>query len=129
MEAINLIQFKSILGVPFVQYRLGIAFFVLFLCGYSNEIADIEFANGYSWKKYMNEEEYSKIENGMSYIEVVRIVGGAGEKIATDTYEWPDELLLTKAYVLKFKNDGLVEKTVVEKKGHSTRTYDASQPR
>lgn len=87
----------------------------------SDEIIEIEASNAYSWQKYMNEEEYNEIQRGMSYIDVVRISGGSGEKIEKDVYEWNDELLLTKGYRLKFKEDQLVQMDVVERRGHSTR--------
>ena len=69
----------------------------------------------------MNEEEFNELKEGMSYIEVVRVARGEGKKVASDTYEWPDEQLITQAYELKFKNDRLLEKKIIEKHGHSTR--------
>jgi len=93
--------------------------FILASC--SNEIIEIELSNEYSWQKFMNKEEFDEIKEGMSYIEVVRLAGGEGKKVASDTYEWPDEQLMTQAYELKFKDDVLVEKKIIEKRGHSTR--------
>ena len=69
----------------------------------------------------MNEEEFNEIKEGMSYIEVVRVAGGEGKKVSPNTYEWQDELLMTQAYELKFENDKLIEKNIIEKRGHSTR--------
>lgn len=86
-----------------------------------DEVLEIEESNTYAWQKYMNEEEYEKIKEGMSYLDVVRISGGAGQKINNDTYEWNDEILLTKGYRLKFNDDVLVKKEVVERKGNSKR--------
>ncbi|WP_339174006.1 hypothetical protein MKY51_16330 [Solibacillus sp. FSL R5-0691] len=86
-----------------------------------DEVLEIEESNTYVWQKYMNEEEYEKVKEGMSYLDVVRISGGAGQKINKDTYEWNDEILLTKGYRLKFNDEVLVKKEVVERKGNSKR--------
>lgn len=86
-----------------------------------DEVLEIEESNTYVWQKYMNEEEYEKVKEGMSYLEVVRISGGAGQQIDNDTYEWNDEILLTKGYRLKFEDDVLIKKEVVERKGNSKR--------
>ena len=91
------------------------------LAGCSSEFVEIESNNEFSWQKFMNEEEFNEIKEGMSYIDVVRVVGGEGEKVTSSTYEWQDEQLMTQAYELKFKNDKLIEKKVIEKNGHSTR--------
>ena len=102
--------------------RLVVSILVLFiLASCSNEIIEIELSNEYSWQKFMNKEEFDEIKEGMSYIEVVRLAGGEGKKVASDTYEWPDEQLMTQAYELKFKDDVLVEKKIIEKRGHSSR--------
>ena len=102
--------------------KLFVPVFVLFiLASCSNEIVEIELSNEYSWQKFMNKEEFDEVKEGMSYIEVVRLAGGEGKKVASDTFEWPDEQLMTQAYELKFKDDVLVEKKVIEKRGHSTR--------
>ena len=93
--------------------------FILTAC--SGEIVEIESNNEYAWQKYMNEEEFNEIKEGMTYIEVVRVVGGEGEKVEAGIYEWPDEQIMTKAYELKFKEDKLVEKKIVEKRGNSSR--------
>ena len=86
-----------------------------------DEVLEIEESNTYVWQKYMNEDEYEKVKEGMSYLDVVRISGGAGQKINKDTYEWNDEILLTKGYRLKFNDEVLVKKEVVERKGNSKR--------
>jgi len=101
--------------------QITVLIFILAGAGCSNEIADIEMSNEFSWQKFMSEEEFNEIQEGMSYIEVVRLVGGDGKKVASSTYEWPDEILLTQAYELKFEDDILIEKKVIEKRGHSTR--------
>jgi hypothetical protein len=93
--------------------------FILGAC--SSEYVEIESNNEFAWQKYMNEEEFNEIKEGMTYIEVVRVVGGAGEKASTGIYEWPDEQLMTQAYELKFKEDKLVEKKIIEKRGNSVR--------
>ena len=48
----------------------------------SGEIVEIESSNEFAWQKYMNEEEFNEIKEGMTYIEVVRVAGGEGEKAA-----------------------------------------------
>ena len=48
------------------------------LAGCSSEFVEIESNNEFSWQKFMNEEEFNEIKEGMSYIDVVRVVGGEG---------------------------------------------------
>ena len=86
-----------------------------------DEILTIEESNTHSWQKYMNEQEYEQVKEGMSYIEVVRIAGGAGTEIEKDIYEWNDELLLTQGYQLTFKKGKLTKKEIIERRGNSTR--------
>ena len=105
-----------------IYLSICLVFFLLLGASACNdEILEIEQRNTYSWQKYMNEEEYKKLQKGMSYMEVVRISGGAGKEIKKDIYEWNDELVLTKGYRLQFKDDQLVEMEVVERRGNSTR--------
>lgn len=87
----------------------------------SNKIAKIEDSNAFIWQKYMNEEEFEKLEEGMSYMEVVEIVRGRGEQLDENTFIWLDELLMTQAYEVNFENEQLVEKRRIEKRGHSNR--------
>lgn len=87
----------------------------------SNKIAKIEDSNAFIWQKYMNEEEFEKLEEGMSYIEVVEIVRGGGEQLDENTFIWLDELLMTQAYEVNFEDEQLVEKRRIEKRGHSNR--------
>ena len=87
----------------------------------SNKIAKIEDSNAFIWQKYMNEEEFEKLEEGMSYMEVVEIARGRGEQLDENTFIWPDELLMTQAYEVYFEEEQLVEKRRIEKRGHSTR--------
>lgn len=94
---------------------------IMLVTACQDEVLEIEESNTYVWQKYMNEEEYEKVKEGMSYLEVVRISGGAGQEIDNGTYEWNDEILLTKGYRLKFEEDVLVKKEVVERKGNSKR--------
>ena len=94
---------------------------LLLLIGCSDPIKEIETKNQYTWQKYMNEKEYNKVHKGMTYLEVVKIAGGSGKKISKMVYEWPDEILLTKAYQITFKNEKVVEKIIVEKRGSSSR--------
>lgn len=100
---------------------IGILMTILLFGCASDEIIDIEAKNQYDWQKYMNEDEFNQLQNGMSYMEVVRIVGGAGKMVASETYEWPDEKLMTQAYEIKFNQDRLIEKKIIEKRGHSER--------
>lgn len=94
---------------------------ILSVTACKDEILEIEEENAYSWQKYMNEQEYEEIKKGMSYLEVVRIAGGAGKEIKANIYEWNDELLLTKGYRLTFKEDTLTKKEIIERRGNSTR--------
>ena len=87
----------------------------------SNKIAKIEDSNAFIWQKYMNEEEFEKLEEGMSYMEVVEIVRGRGEQLDENTFIWLDELLMTQAYEVYFEEEQLVEKRLIEKRGHSNR--------
>ena len=106
----------------FVYLSICLVFFLMMIISAcKDEILEIEEGNAYTWQKYMNEEEYKRLEEGMSYLEVVRITGGAGEEIDNGIYEWNDELLLTQAYRLQFNEGALVQKEIVERKGHSSR--------
>ena len=105
-----------------IYLSICLVFFLMMLVSAcTDEILEIEEGNAYSWQKYMNEEEFNKLEEGMSYLEVVRVTGGAGEEIDNGVFEWNDEFLMTQAYRLQFKEDGLVQKEIVERKGHSSR--------
>jgi len=85
-------------------------------------IIDIEESNSYHWQKNMNEHEFEQLQQGMSYMEVVEIAGGvASEMIRSDYYRWNDEILLTQAYIVQFKDNQLVSKEVIALKGYSTR--------
>ena len=87
----------------------------------SNKIAKIENSNAFIWQKYMNEEEFEQLEEGMSYMEVVEIARGGGEQIDENTFIWLDELLMTQAYEVYFEDEKLVDKRRIEKRGHSIR--------
>ena len=89
---------------------------IVILAGCGDPILDIEESNAYHWQKNMNETEFEKLKEGMSYIEVVKIAGGAGDKVKKDQYRWNDELLMTKTYIVRFKDDKLVDKEVIEVK-------------
>ena len=71
----------------FLLYLAVCLIFLLFFIAvsYEDEILEIEEKNAYSWQKYMNEDEYNQLKKDMSYIDVVQIVGGAGEKVDADT--------------------------------------------
>ncbi|MEC1180817.1 hypothetical protein P9B03_20410 [Metasolibacillus meyeri] len=85
------------------------------------KLIDIEDSNAYVWQKYMSEQEFNQLEEGMSYLDVVNTAKGMGALQKDGIYIWQDEDTLTKAYEIQFQNDQLVEKKVVELKGHSTR--------
>ena len=87
----------------------------------SNKVAKIEESNAFIWQKYMNEEEFNQLEQGMSYMEVVEIARGGGEQLDDHTFIWLDELLMTQAYEVYFEDEQLVEKRRIEKRGHSIR--------
>jgi len=87
------------------------------LAGCGDPILDIEESNAYHWQKNMNEAEFEKLKEGMTYMEAVKIAGGAGEMLKKDQYRWNDEILLTKAYNVRFKDDKLVNKEISEVKG------------
>lgn len=94
---------------------------IVTLVGCGDPILDIEEKNIYYWQKYMNQEEFESLEEGMSYLEVVESAGGRGDKLKNNIYQWRDETLMTQAYVIEFKDDQLLSKEVVELKGHSNR--------
>ena len=115
------------LGVPFMRQERSVhimivllSAIVLFGCS-SNEMINIEDSNTYVWQKYMNEDEFNQLKEGMTYMEVVKIARGSGEQVNKHTYMWQDELLITQAYEIEFKNDKLVDKRVIQKRGESTR--------
>ncbi len=93
---------------------------VLFGCS-SNEMINIEDSNTYAWQKYMNEKEFDQLKEGMTYMEVVEIARGPGEMVDDHIYTWPDELIITQAYEIEFKDDQLVDKRIIEKRGESMR--------
>ncbi|MEG0384650.1 MAG: hypothetical protein RR642_07855 [Solibacillus sp.] len=94
---------------------------IMNLAACNNEIIEIEEHNTYRWQRYMNEEEYKNLEKGMSYIDVVKIAGGAGVKVDESIYEWDDEILLTKGYQIHFEDGDLIKKEIVKRKGYSKR--------
>ncbi len=94
---------------------------MILMVGCGDPIIEIEESNAYHWQKNMNEAEFEKLKNDMSYIEVVETAGGPGKKIKSNEYRWNDEILMTQAYLLKFKNDKLIDKEIIAVKGHSNR--------
>ena len=107
-------------------YRLMLLLILSFgLVGCSfNQIAKIEAENHYEWQKYMNKDEFEQLENGMSYMDVVKVAKGEGIQVNEKKYIWPDEIVLTHVYEVKFEDDKLVEKKIVERIGNSTRDLD-----
>lgn len=85
------------------------------------KLIDIEDSNAYVWQKYMNEQEFNQLQQGMSYLDVVKVAKGIGNFQEEGLYIWQDEHTLTQAYEIYFQNDQLVDKKVIELKGHSTR--------
>lgn len=104
-------------------YRFITLFVLLFImmgCSF-NKIAEIEAENHYEWQKYMNKDEYEQLEEGMSYMDVVSVAKGEGVQLNEQIYYWPDEIVLTHVYEIKFKDNKLVEKKIVERHGNSKR--------
>ncbi|CAM5206842.1 hypothetical protein UACE39S_05948 [Ureibacillus acetophenoni] len=75
-----------------------------------NKYYYIEETNNYRWQKFMNEEEFLQLEKGMTYMDVVKIAKGRGERLTDYSYLWYDELLLTKQYIITFEDHQLVGK-------------------
>ncbi len=113
-------------GRSFLKLIVLLSAIVLFGCS-SNEIISIEDSNTYAWQKYMNEDEFNQLEEGMSYMDVVKVAKGPGKQINDQTYMWPDELLMTQAYEIEFKDDQLVDKRIVQKRGESERDLPADK--
>lgn len=86
-----------------------------------NKLYNIEDSNAFYWQKYMNEEEFAQLEDGMSYIDVAEIAKGGGEQVSQNVFRWNDEILMTQGYEIRFENDKLVDKKIFEKRGYSTR--------
>ncbi|HJH11165.1 MAG TPA: hypothetical protein K8V30_05595 [Metalysinibacillus jejuensis] len=95
------------------------------LGGCGNEILAIENNNNYRWQRFMNDQEFEKITEGMRYMDVVKIAGGAGEKQNDNTYLWHDELLITRGYEIVFIDDKVTEKSIVELHGAVKEADDA----
>ena len=95
--------------------------FILLTACSKNKIINIEESNNYQWQKYMNEDEFQQLKKGQSYMEVVEIAGGEGKPLKNGQYVWGDELFMTHAYEITFKNDKLVKKEIIELRGTSTR--------
>lgn len=86
-----------------------------------NKYHDITDMNSFRWQMNMNKDEFSKLEKGMSYLEVVEVAKGEGELVEEGIYVWNDELLMTQIYEIHFQDGKLEEKKIVEKRGYSTR--------
>lgn len=108
-------------GLSIYIITIIVIFTPLSVVGCQNRVLNIEDQNTYEWQKYMNEDEYRQLKPGMNYMEVVKIVGGAGVEIDTSVYEWQDEILLTQAYVVYFKEGKLIDTEIIEKRGNSNR--------
>ena len=102
--------------------------FVLAGCTEANKFANIEAENHFDWQKYMDEEEFNQVQAGMTYMEVVEIAKGRGEQLDENTYVWPDEVVLTHAYEIKFAEGQVTEKHKVERRGASLRDREEKAP-
>lgn len=87
------------------------------LVGCGDPVFKIEEKNTYRWQKYMNQEEYDSLKEGMSYMDVVRAAGGGAEDQGNGKFLWHDEQIITKAYIIEFKEDKLVGKEITELEG------------
>lgn len=102
-----------------VLYFIIIANLLLFIINYNyetNKFYTIEEMNQFRWQKFMSEEEYNQLEDGMSYMEVVKIVKGRGDQLTENTFVWKDEILLTQSYLITFEDNGLVSKQIYNQK-------------
>ncbi len=104
-------------------FILIVGIIVLFSQWYNavNKYHDIEDMNSFHWQQNMNQEEFEKLEMGMSYLEVVEIVKGEGKLVNEGVYLWDDELLMTQSYEIYFENGKVEKKKIIEKSGYSTR--------
>ena len=82
---------------------------------------DIEDNIAYTCQKYMNEQEYVLLEEGISYMDTVAIADGADKKIENNEYVWQNEIVRTRAYEVRSENNKLVSKIISKKRGYSTR--------
>lgn len=98
-----------------------VIFTSLSIIGCQDRALNVEDENIYEWQKYMNEEEFKQLESGMSYMDVVKVAGGAGLEVDTSVYEWRDEILMTRAYLVYFEDGKLTNIEIIEKRGSSTR--------
>ncbi|BDH63392.1 hypothetical protein MTP04_35220 [Lysinibacillus sp. PLM2] len=102
-----------------VLYFIIIANLLLFIINYNyetNKFYSIEEMNQFRWQKFMSEAEYNQLEDGMSYMEVVKIVKGRGDQLTENTFVWKDEILLTQSYLITFEDNGLVSKQIYNQK-------------
>ena len=112
-----------------VHKLVAMIFTVILLAACSDSVKDIEDLNQYNWQRYMNAEEFEQLKEGMTYMEVVEIARGGGEKKKGGTYVWLDEQIMTIAYEVTFKNDQLTKKEQIIIQGHSTRDLnDEKEP-
>lgn len=98
---------------------------VLAACG--DPVKDIEETNEYNWQRHMNAEEFEQLKEGMTYMQVVEIARGGGEKQKGDIYLWYDEQMMTVGYEVAFKEDKLTNKEKIIIQGHSTRDLNKEE--
>ncbi|MBS7344864.1 MAG: hypothetical protein KIG60_04290 [Caryophanon sp.] len=112
-----------------IHKLIAMMFSVVLLAACSDSVKDIEDTNEYMWQRHMNTEEFEQLKEGMTYMEVVEIARGGGEKEKDGKYIWHDEQIMTIAYEITFKDDKLTKKEQVTIQGHSTRDLkDEKEP-
>lgn len=85
-------------------------------CTYEvNKFYIIEEHNAFRWQRFMNESEFEQLRLGMTYMEVVKIVKGRGERLTEQSYVWEDEQSLMRSYIITFQDDLLVGKYIYSK--------------
>ncbi|SOC43589.1 hypothetical protein [Ureibacillus acetophenoni] len=78
----------------------------------TNKFYDIEDTNAFRWQRYMNEDEFHQLQEGMTYMDVVNIAKGRGEQLTEHTFMWKDEQSLKRTYIITFQEDQLVGKLI-----------------
>ncbi|RHW32369.1 hypothetical protein D1B33_16675 [Lysinibacillus yapensis] len=85
-----------------------------------NKYYDLEELNAFHWQKHMNEDEFSKVKQGMSYWDVAKAAKGQGQRVAEGVYIWEDEILLTQRYEMHFQEGKLQKKAIIKSIDHQT---------
>lgn len=112
-----------------IHKLFAITFSVALLAACSDSVEDIESSNQYNWQRHMNENEFEQLKEGMTYMDVVKVARGGGEKKEEGTYVWHDENVMTVAYEVTFQEDKLTKKETIAILGHSKRDLkDEKEP-